>query len=736
MLVAIVSYSQRMKYSDLVLTFNGMPDEEVRNELKGYMIEDNTEPNIYFRLALIYEKVYKTSDPLTDYPLAMSNANEAAIRFFQATQYVDTKELNRNNEYYYPFFPNSFDTKGKPNVEFTKVSARMKNGMDSANFFKQKMPAIYYHFTHSVNSYDKAVKLFASISNQYESIEDLYLLFDPTLDLKLNQLKVDYDSSIYYFNQYQSLIKEYPIAYHKQNYTIKKVETFRLDGFITRLNFLGDKIEFWDYGSWVDAVKKSLSTNISELRTKLLDAENKLQESISKASNGIGNFKPYTLPKQLVLDLNNVDKESAVLALLRYQEFIQTWMHATKTFKSDTGNMERNAVSYSDFIHQNRHADTLVREAASKITDLKVDMHKEFVTKFFGNKSLLEKYVSDQTGMVSKSYQDLAANLRSVILQNSDSNWVLKNKDNLIRYQNKVIPLKIKPVKVEDLDKGLLFTQFNRKNPDGSAYLAGIYKPDKKINNTVVFVARVLPDGKIAWLNPFNPKVDTLNTAAGDANQTLGPVTVTPEGISFLVRSQHISLGNTINTFVYLTDKGEIKVKFRLVDNTYPRSLMYLERLNAFVFVLKGTEEKMNFSAKEETTLLCVNVLKDVLWKKIVPITGTISDIVSVSDGLLMAGNFMTLSDSRGNEVRTKITALESNPYLIRIGEKGEISPIPISVPFSFYMTKLARVSDNSINLIGIKENFETGSTKQFNSGDTVLHLMATKFGQVIYTNY
>ena len=734
-LITSVAFSQRMKYSDLVLTFSGMSDEEVRNELKDYMMADQTEPNVYFRLGLIYEKVYKNTDPLTDYKLAFSNANEASSRFLQANVYVVANEVSRNNEYYYPFFPNSFDTKGKPSVDFAKVKARIKNGLDSAELFKQKIPSIYYNFTHSVNSYDNAVKIFAAINNHYESLEDLQLLFDDALDARLTQLKSDYDSSIYYLNQYQALIKEYPIRYHKQTYSVKPIETFRLDGLITRLNFLSDKIEFWDYANWVERVRKSVATNISDLRAKLNEAETKLQESISKAGAAAPDFKPYPVKKQLALDLNNVDKESAVLSLLRYQEYIQNYMYQSQTFKPDTSNSDRNVTMYSDFIHQNRHADTLIREVASRISDLKMTMHKEFIAKFFGNKTALEKYIADETSMVAKTYQDMAANLRRTILQDSDSSWMLKNKEGAVKFGARFVPLKIKPLNPEDLSKGLLSTLFNQKNPDGSAYLAGIHKPDKKVNNTIVFVARVLPDGKVAWLNSFNPKIDSTSTTA-DANQVLGPAVVTPEGMAFLIRSQHLTNGNKINTFIYLNDKGETRVKIAMAESAFPRFMQYQEKLNAFVFVLKGNEVNQNFIVKEDLTLLCVNVLKDVMWKKVVPITGTLVQVTSVSDGLLLAGNFMTINDSRGNEVRTKVNAQESNPFLLKVGERGELSPMPIAVPFSFYLTKLVRVGDNSINLIGIKENFETGITKSFSATDPVLHIMATKTGQVICTNY
>ena len=697
---------------------------------------DNTEPNSYFRLAVIYERVYKTADPLTDFEMVMANANEAELRFLQANRYVDAKDVSKNNEFYYPYFPNSFDAKGRPAVEYGVVANRLKNGMDSAKLIKQKLPAIYHNFTKSVNSYDQAVKIFASLCDQYESLEDLYLLFNEDVDARLTQLKSAYDSTIIYFDKYKTLIQDYPIRY-KQSYTIKPIETFRLDGFITRLNFLTPNVDLWNYGAWVDAVRQSTSTRIKEIRAKLNDAESRLQASLSKLNSGdIQDFKPVSLDKELVLELNNVDKESAVLALLRYQDYLQTWLFETKRFKVDTAVAERNAVAYSNFLHENRHADTLIHELADRITDQKITMHKDFIAQYFGSKALLEKYTTDQSAMISKTYQDYAANLRSTILQIPDSSqFMLFTKTNSVRFGYKTIPLRVLPIKQEDLDKGLLFTQFNQKNPDGSAYIAGIHKPDKKVNNTVVFVARVNPDGKVAWLNSFSPNIDSTSKVA-DANQILGPAIVTPEGIAFIVQSQQLSSGSKMNTFFYLNEKGEARVKFTLVDSSFPRFLKYRENLNAFVFILKGMEQQPNINAKEDVTLMCVNVLKDVMWRKSFPLSGTIVDAVEVSDGLVLAGNFMIMNDARGNEVRTKVNSQECNPFLVTVGDKGEIRSMPISIPFSFYLNKIFRVSDQSINLIGSRDSFESGMSKRFDYNSPVLHIMATKFGQIAYKNY
>jgi hypothetical protein len=363
-------------------------------------------------------------------------------------------------------------------------------------------------------------------------------------------------------------------------------------------------------------------------------------------------------------------------------------------------------------------------------------MHQDFVSKYFGSKAMLEKYSADQMAMINKTYQDYASDLRNTILKKPDSSkWMLQSKTNSVRFGYKTIPFKIESVKSEALDKGLLFTLFNQKNPDGSAYLAGVHKPDKKSNNVVVYVARVNPDGKVAWLNSFNPNIDSTSKVA-DANHALGSAIVTPEGIAFIVHSKHLSSESKMNTFFYLNEKGEARVKFVLADNSYPRFLKYRENLNAFVFVLKGTEQDSDINAKEDVTLMCVNVLKDVLWRKSTSFAGNLVDAAEVSDGLVLAGNFMIMNDAKGNEVRTKVNSKESNPFLIKVGDKGEIRSMPIAVPFSFYLNRLFRVSDQSLNLIGTRENFETGLSKPFEYDGPVLHIMSTKLGQVIYKNY
>src|SRR6267154_3102692 len=216
-LLSLTSTAQRLKYKELFPLMSSMSNNELKNSLKEFLNEELDHPNANFRLALVYEKNYKSGDGLINYEYVVANAQQAKLRFTKSKQLVDEREVNSNNEYYFPVFK-MFDSKGKPDVPFAPVSKKISDGYDSADLFIKKMPAIYKSFTKSVNFYDKSVKLFADINSRFFSLDDLYLYYDADLDQQMESLKTSYDSAKFFLDQYLSLIKAYPIPHHKQQY--------------------------------------------------------------------------------------------------------------------------------------------------------------------------------------------------------------------------------------------------------------------------------------------------------------------------------------------------------------------------------------------------------------------------------------------------------------------------------------------------------------------------------------
>jgi hypothetical protein len=244
-LIGVLSeaHAQRIKYKDLFPFLARMSMEEQKNALKEYISQDPDHPNANYRLALVYESNFKNADPLTQFQFAMANAEQAKIRFLKSKQLVDDREITKNNEYY-STGSGTLDAKGKPMIDFATVSKRMGNGMDSTSLFLEKIPPIYRSFTQSVNYYDHAVKIFSELNKEFLSLDDLFLYYNNDLDKQLLELKEDFDSARFFFDRYQQLTKAFPVAIHKQQYHVNAIVTYRLDGLITRMNFLTDDVEY------------------------------------------------------------------------------------------------------------------------------------------------------------------------------------------------------------------------------------------------------------------------------------------------------------------------------------------------------------------------------------------------------------------------------------------------------------------------------------------------------------
>ena len=195
--------------------------------------------------------------------------------------------------------------------------------------------------------------------------------------------------------------------------------------------------------------------------------------------------------------------------------------------------------------------------------------------------------------------------------------------------------------------------------------------------------------------------------------------------------------GDVANTFIYLNEKGEEKIRKKIKETAYPRFLIYSEKFNSFVLTLKGREQKQNYSSPENITLLNINALGDMTWKKNIQLTGNVVDLISLTDSYVLTGNFLVMNDQTGKEIRTKFTTSECSPYLIKISERGEVlATKPFTTPYSVYLSRVAKINDNSINLLGYKETIESGSQRHFNTFDKVVHIMTNRLGEIICSNY
>ena len=692
---------QKHRYKDVVPALDTITTSEQMMLLRAFLLEEPDQPNANFRLALLHYNIFQKADPLLEYTKAIAHAREAILRLTKAKVLVTASDVKGDNEYYAPIFK-TVDSKGKPFVEFTVVQQKIAVAMDSAQKFVDKMPAIYQAFTKSVRHYDNAVKIFAGINTDYTTLEDIYMLFDQSLDQRFGALKTAYDSSIWYFNNYQSLIVDYRLKKYNQKSHIKPISVYRMDGLITALSFLTPDVEFWNYAEWVESVRKAHHEEIVPLKGKITSTEIKLNESLSKIPSGTAANEDFPrLSKDLVFQLNNYDKNSLALALLEYKAFKQQWLQKQRNIATDTA-LDARLQLYSNLIQINRGADTLITHVKNAANELNIKKHSTFLEQYYSGESGLQKFITGETALIETSFKEYRETLQTRLRQ---YNPTPEGTNKFVKMGNYNVPLFIDKRSVDQLDNISMMTQRIARLPDGSVYLSGVHKMNKKTNNNLTgFVVKLNADGKPAWVKELNFSPDSLGTP--DASNAIGDMVTTQEGCAVVVTSVRPATGQRLNTFVFINDKGEQKT-LRLKDAAAARKMLYQESSNSFVIVFKGIGEKQQYQTEEPMAITSINILGDLLWHQDIPLTGTFQDLVPVRDGYVVTGNYSIIKDQQGRELRTKIAQGQSNPYLIKLNLRGDrVQTLVLTSQKSIVIDKVVKVNDGSINLLGYESPF------------------------------
>jgi hypothetical protein len=705
MLLAVATFGQRTKYKDLFPTLASMSDAEQLFSLRDFLGYELDHPNANLRVALLHEKFYTQADPLTQYESVMAHAAEASKRYIKSKQLVTEQQVRSDNEYYAPIF-GLLDAKGKLNAPFLVVQTKIQNGYDSANLIQQKLPAIYRTFTKSVSQYDKAVKLFSIINTTYKSEEDILMFYNDEFNGQLDELSMYYDSALAYFQQYQALTVEYPLKKYRQGQMVKEIKTYRLDGLITKMTFLESNVIFWDYKRWADQIKQTYRKEILPMKLQLFNNQRSLDAVLAKAS-GDPTTRPVKIDKELIYKLNNYDKNSLALSLLRYKAFKQEWLLKTNAISTDTL-VNQQLELYSTLIQQNRMADSLRVLVQGSISPESVVKHKDFLDVFYKGDKGIQKFVGAEQEEIDKSLKQYQGVLRDNLWKVQEDMQVVENK--FLKFGASNVPLFAVDTISTSLANNLFVTTKRLVGADGSLYLLGVSKPDKKVNNLVPYVARVNPDGKAGWIQNYPISIDS---AMIDANSIIKAAVLTQEGCAFLIASTHLSRSDRANTLVYVTEKKEEKFRKVLKENSTVRELLYVEESNAFVLSFKGNSEEQNFSDLEKVVVMGVNALGDLIWRRDIELAGTLQNLLHVRDGFVLAGNFTLIKDTNGKDYRTRLATGQSNPYLIKLSERGDlVRVLPLLSEKSVYLNTVVKVNDGSINLLAFEATFDQAKNR------------------------
>lgn len=734
--LGMVNAASSQKFKNIYPTIVQADDEQALPMLNAYLATDLDHPSANLLITMIYDRRYKAADVLTEHEKAIANAKRARLRLAKCSVVVTEKEVKKNSRYYSQFSMGK-DSKGREIVEFATVSAAITNKNDSIGVFLEKTPTIYQSFVNAVNSYDRAIKTFYQINNRYNSLDDLYLLYNKNLTDSLALLKQSYDSTLFYLEDYKKQIAIYPINDHKQDYRTNYIDTYRLSGLITQSNFLTNSIELWDYGQWVDNVNNLVNDDISSLRKEIIAYEQQINEALEQASSPVNfsSFEPIDRNKELLFKLKKYDNRSLLASIFQYKDrmqYLKNKTHNTTYYDTATNVDPQNKYTfYGEMVNAYYLTDSVIKEVKSRITPLGVEKHAEFMNSYYQGYTGVHTYIQKETNSINKGFQEYIGTLREAIVDDIMADTVSVEK--IVRYGKRKIPLAVsKMFSIDSLWHGALEATHLKENADGSKYTAGVHKTVKGLRNAIAYVARIAPNEKVTWYKEFDIAIDN---AGADADNFITNLQLTPVGCAVIVRSMHRENRSVLNSLIYIDEDGIEQLNMRLDENAYPRTINYSETTNSFILGFRDHEEHQVLTHELPTTLVNINVLGDLLWKVTYNFSGTLEDVVNTNDGYIVVGNFTSKKDENGNPVRTRINERQTNIYLDFITDQGVVGNTKlITHGESFFFTDIVKVNDSNISLLGHKGTYEP-KLKQKREDQDAVYIFTNAKLKVIYSD-
>jgi len=721
-LISNILYSQtELKYKDIypyVLEKDTILAYEM---LKEYQEQNPFHANTYYQLGLISQYWTKKYDALTQAKDVNYFIYHTNVYLNLSKKYIDDKEVRKNKEYYQGIKPSD----GKK-ISFQDVVLEIDRRIKINSKANINITSIQNDYLKSVENYNKCVELFLDINKNNSNYKELLLTVNDNLLNKISKLGSLYDSTITNLNKFEKGIRIFPIKSYKQTHKINSIETYRLEG-LTYSSFLKQEIKIWNFKQWVSMFNKTLNTDIKAIRHKIDSTERVLISAIKKYENNYDftqTIKQTKVKPQILFKIGKYDYNSVIIDLFNYQEASLNFLEYAQSNKNNIKNnkevsIKKRARYYSNLINKKTYADSLKKIVKSKINKRSTDKYNVFIKENFTNETGLKKYIIKQNINNQTSLKKYLDNLKFFMYSDLEKN----QNDTVIKYNKYNIPLKIG---AKELSKNIK-TKSLSSDKNGNLYIAGSVVSS---NYEKSFVA-LINNNKIKWFKTFTNKTNSdKNTIIVKAN----------EDGCFAVFS---SVANKVvsNKIIRLDKKGSKKIEKYLDQNSVVRYLNYDDINNKILLAFYGSNIEKNSSYSSELELIRYNIKAKTIeedWTQSVKINfmGNFVNIVKINQNYYLFANYneYTNLEDKIIKVKAKTSITQNNTLMLTVNETGKIKSIKnFSSADYYYLTKVVKINNNLINLMGIYGNTDKVKEDIEKKQGIFYYMLIDNKGKVVY---
>lgn len=721
-------FAQRnLKYKDVFKTVVEKSKEEAYSTLLIYQKQNPYFPNTYFQLGLIAQYWSKDYDALTnirDVRLFIYNTN---LYFGLAKGKLTEKDVRKNAEYYK-------NVKALREIEkpsFEDVRFFISERLDENKEYEKNVNIVTNYFNSSIIHYNNCIRIFKEINEDNRKIKDIFLTADEIFLKKLEKLESSFDSTIFYLQNYQTAIKNYPIKDYNQKYKLFPIETYRLQG-LTSTDFLNDEIRLWDYGTWTKELRKVLNNEIKPLRNDIVKANNKLDKSIAQIQNSKEyklDFNTYTVDEKLINLIGKFDYNSILIALFKYKTAKQNFLAFTKIPINDindttnTYSLLQKARFYNELIKKKEPVDSLRADLENRIKPEDIRKYKQFFEDNYGGESGLKSYAQNEAVFLNNTVEQSINNYKTFVLRNLLHSYSIVN----LPYRNTVVHLKIENKAFDEAKAGEFIITAANKDNSGNYYAAGYIK--QKNPGVSAFVLKTNKLESIEWL-----KIYPVGKTSNDYGSF---VQATENGCELLITS--IKDNQIKNRIFRLDQSGKLLTKKDISVNLIPRYFNYDEINQNYLIAFKGMSID-DFESLSDNLVINKYNGSDFSqeWTSVLNVKGNLVNILKMKQSYFVFSNFTKYA--AGSKIisgKAGVEKEQTNSILIVLDESGQVQKtVPYESTSPYFIAKAYKLNSNTINLFGFKQPLMSIRLAKPENFLKPIYLLINADGAIYYDNW
>lgn len=722
----VIIAQRNLRYKDVYKAVLEKSKEETYSMLLIYQKQDPYFPNTYFQLGLIAQYWSKDYDALTDIKDVNFFIYNTDLFFGLANAKIDEKEIRKNDDYY----QNASNFKDLEKLNFEDVKSYVNEQIVANNEYKKNVEIVTNFYNSSIDHYNYCINIFKEINQHNLKIKDIYMTADEEFFKELDKLENSFDSTIYYLQNYQTAIKNYPIKEHKQKYQLYPIETYRLQG-LTSSDFLKDKIPLWDYGTWVKDLKAILNTDIKQLRKDVGRANKDLDKHIKNITNSNKyrtDFKEYRVDEKLINRIGKYDYNSLLVSLFRYKEAKQDFLSKSKdpvNDPSDTSNIFtilQKAKYYDELVKSKNAADSMNADFLTRINSYDVNKYKLFFEDNYSGETGLKNYSQNELAFLNSELDYAFNNLKNYLLKD----MLYENRIVTLPYRKNNVELKIVNQLFPEAKPGKFHITAYSKDNSGNYYASGFIK--QRSPGVSAFVLKTTKLDKIEWL-----KIYPIGKTSNDFGSF---IQATENGCELLVTSIR---GTEIKNYVFrMREDGKQVSRKEVKTGLIPRYFNFDEINENYLIAFKGlnVDEFENLSDN-----LIINEYNGTTltekWSTVLNLKGNLVNIIKMNESFFVFTNFTKFA-SGSNVISSKagVQKNETNSLLFILNNLGKVQKtVPYESESAFFIARVLKINSNTINLVGFKQPLISTRTATKENFAKPVYLLVNTNGDIYYDN-